>query len=464
MKVIINGAGIAGPTLAYWLSRSGHEVLLVEAAPSLRTGGYIIDFGLVGYDVAEKMGLIPRIQELGYQVKELRFVDRHGHKRGGNSTDIFRRLLHDRFTSLRRSDLAATIYGALGRGVETIFGDSVAGIEEAGTCVRVRFDHTSPREVDLVIGADGLHSRVRQLAFGPDAGVEVSLGYHVAAFEVEGYRPRDELVYLGYGVPGRQIFRFSMRDDKTLFLFVFRDEYLPIGAPTSEEECKAALAHAFADVGWECPGILAALPGVRDYYFDRASQIRMERWTKGRTALVGDAAACVSLLAGEGAGLAMAEAYVLAGELRTCRGDHAAAFARYQERLMSFLRRKQATAAKFASALAPRTTFGITFRNLVTRLMGLPLVVDFFSAAFCREKSTCLTTGSSAADTAGAIMARIVSVVEAGRGESKRAPSTPSGEQSDAGSGRSQPLTDPKSFAQSADVRQLPPPERENDE
>jgi 2-polyprenyl-6-methoxyphenol hydroxylase-like FAD-dependent oxidoreductase len=241
----------------------------------------------------------------------------------------------------------------------------------------VSFDHAQAREVDLVIGADGLHSRVRQLAFGPDAGVEVSLGYHVAAFEVEGYRPRDELVYLGHGVPGRQIFRFSMRNDKTLFLFVFRDEYLTTGSPTSEQERKAALAHVFADVGWECPRILAAMAGVSDFYFDRVSQIRLDRWAEGRTALLGDAAACVSLLAGEGAGLAMAEAYVLAGELRNCRGDHGAAFARFQERLMPFVRRKQAAAAKFASAFAPKTSFGITFRNLVTRLMGLPFVVDF---------------------------------------------------------------------------------------
>ena len=241
MRIIINGAGIAGPTLAYWLRKAGHEVLLVESAPQLRSGGYVIDFGLVGYDVAEKMGLIPRIRELGYQVKEVRFVDRQGRKRGSISTDVFRRLLHGRFTSLRRSDLAATIYGALDGAVETIFGDSVARIEEEGHCVRVSFDHAPPREVDLVIGADGLHSRVRQLAFGPDAGVEVSLGYHVAAFEVEGYRPRDELVYLGYGVPGRQIFRFSMRNDKTLFLFVFRDEYLTTGSPTSEPRTQSGV-------------------------------------------------------------------------------------------------------------------------------------------------------------------------------------------------------------------------------
>src|SRR5881275_1712597 len=113
MRIIINGVGIAGPTLAYWLRKGGHEVVLVEAASQLRTGGYVIDFGLVGYDVAEKMGIIPRLRELGYQVKETRFVDRHGRKRGGISTDVVRRLLHGRFTSLRRSDLAATIYSAL---------------------------------------------------------------------------------------------------------------------------------------------------------------------------------------------------------------------------------------------------------------------------------------------------------------------------------------------------------------
>jgi 2-polyprenyl-6-methoxyphenol hydroxylase-like FAD-dependent oxidoreductase len=213
----------------------------------------------------------------------------------------------------------------------------------------------------------------------------VQLGYHVAAFEVEGYRPRDELVYLSHGVPGRQISRFSMREDKTLFLFVFRDEYLPNGGPSTEQERKAALRSVFAGVGWESENILAAMDSVHDIYFDRVSQIRMDQWATGRTALIGDAAACVSLLAGEGTGLAMAEAYVLAGELRVCGGDHKAAFARYQERMMPLLRRKQASAAKFASSFAPTTAFGIWFRNLVTHLMGLPFVADYFVGRDLRD-------------------------------------------------------------------------------
>lgn len=376
MRVAINGAGIAGPTLAYWLRESGHNVLLIEESSQLRSGGYVVDFWGVGYNIAEKMGLIPLIREMGYQVEEVRFVDRHGRNSGGFPVDAFRRMTNGRFTSLRRSDLAATIYHAMEGKVETIFGDSVAKIEDDGRCVCVSFDHAAPREVDLVIGADGLHSRVRQLAFGPEAAFDVSLGYHVAAFEIEGYQPRDELVYVSHGVPGRQVSRFSLRDDKTLFLFVFRDEYLTARESMTAQQQKATLASVFAEAGWECPQIIAAMRGADDVYFDRVNQIQMDRWTKGRTALVGDAAACVSLMAGEGTGLAMAEAYVLAGELHRCGNDHGAAFARYQERLMPFLKRKQESAARFASSLAPKSAFGLTFRNLVSHLLRFPFVAE----------------------------------------------------------------------------------------
>ena len=385
MKIAISGVGVAGPTLAYWLQRAGHEVLLIEAAPHLLSGGYVIDFWGLGYDIAEKMGVLPRIRELGYQVQEVRFVDRHGHKRGGFEVEVFRRLTHDRFTSVRRSDVSAAIYQALEGKVETLFGDSIARIETEGDGVRVYFEQAAPRDVDLVIGADGLHSRVRQLVFGPEAEFEAPLGYHVAAFEVEGYRPRDELVYMTHGLPGRQVSRFSMRDDKTLVLFIFRNEYLNLRHPSQESDRKAALGDIFADVGWECPQILAAMQTVNGIYYDSVSQIHIPAWTKGRVALVGDAAACVSLMAGEGTGLAIAEAYVLAGELHAARGEHSVAFARYQERMMPFLQRKQASAARFASSLVPQTALGITARNLVTRLLGVPSVAQYFIARDLRD-------------------------------------------------------------------------------
>lgn len=385
MRIAINGAGIAGPTLAYWLRKFDHDVLLVEQSPQLRSGGYIIDFWGVGYDIAEKMGVLPRVRELGYQVNEVRFVDDDGHKAGGFGVDVFRRATNGRFTSLRRSDLAATIYDTLDGTVDTIFGDSIAGIHEERDCVRVTFERAAARDVDLVIGADGLHSRVRQLAFGSDRDFEISLGYYVAAFEVDGYHPRDELVYVTHGVPGRQMSRFAMKDDKTMFLCVFRNQYMTTGFPGTEEERKAVLRDVFAGVGWECQRILEAMENVSDIYFDRVSQIRMEQWSRGRTALVGDAAACVSLLAGEGTGLAMAEAYVLAGELCDCGGDFAAAFARYEERMMPFLKGKQASAAKFASSFAPETALGIRFRDFVTRLFRIPLVAEFFVGRELRD-------------------------------------------------------------------------------
>ena len=381
MKIAINGAGIAGPTLAWWLSRSGHEVLLIERSHGLRSSGYAIDFWGIGYDIAEKMGLIPRIRELGYQVREMRYVAADGRRRGGFPIDVFDRMTHGRYTQLRRSDLAATIYAALDGKVETIFDDSVASIEDRGHCVRVGFDHAPAREVDLVVGADGLHSRVRKLAFGPQAQFEVPLGYHVAAFELAGYRPRDELVVVSHAVAGRQIMRLSMRDDRTLFLFVFRDEYLGTEYPDPQAASnghahKSMLRDVFAGVGWEAPRILAEMEHADEIYFDRVSQIRMDRWSCGRTTLIGDAAACVSLLAGEGTGLAMAEAYTLAGELRVCEGDHGLAFTRWQDRMLPFLQHKQEAAAKFASSFAPKSTFGVMFRDKISCLLRIPFIAN----------------------------------------------------------------------------------------
>ncbi|HEY4216708.1 MAG TPA: FAD-binding domain [Gemmatimonadaceae bacterium] len=383
MRIVINGIGVAGPALGYWLAKSGHDVVLVEQAPRLRAAGYVIDFWGIGYDIVERMSLIGDIRALGYQVREVRYVNRAGRKRGGFDVAVFWRLTNGRFTSVRRSDLSATMYRAIEPQVETIFGDSIASIDDQGDRVRVTFDHAPPRDVDLVIGADGLHSRVRRLVFGGDSEFEVSLGYHVAAFEVEGYRPRDDLVFISHDLPGRQISRFTLRDNRTMFLFIFRDEFMIAG-----EEPKSALRRIFADAGWEWPQIEKEVARASEIYFDTVSQIRMNRWTKGRVALVGDAGACVSLMAGEGTGLAIAEAYVLAGELHACQGDFATAFGRYEQRLMPFLQKKQQSAAKFAAAFAPRTSFGIGFRNAVTQVMRVPFVADWVIGRSLRDEIT----------------------------------------------------------------------------
>jgi 2-polyprenyl-6-methoxyphenol hydroxylase-like FAD-dependent oxidoreductase len=373
MRILISGAGIAGPCLAYWLWRHGFQPTIVERAPRLRTGGYIIDFWGAGFDVADRMGLVPELLRKGYRVKEVKQVDRHGKRISGFAVSVFDHMTGGRFTSLPRSELAASIHGALGGHVETIFDDSIAALEDAGGDIRVRFERGAPRSFDLVVGADGLHSQVRQLVFGEDTHFEHYLGLKVAAFTVAGYRPRDEVAYVMHTELGRQVGRFAMRSDHTMFIFIFADGP---SLPTGPSEQKRLLRERFADSRWECPQILASLDGTDDFYLDRVSQIRMNRWTKGRVALVGDAAFCVSLLAGQGSALAMTAAYILAGELKRANGNHEVAFSRYQDRLGAFVASKQTAAVRFAPFFAPRSRFGMFFRNQVMKLMAIPFVSD----------------------------------------------------------------------------------------
>jgi 2-polyprenyl-6-methoxyphenol hydroxylase-like FAD-dependent oxidoreductase len=372
MNVLISGAGIAGPTLAFWLTKYGFEPTLVETAPALRTRGYVIDFWGLGYDIAEKMGLLPDIARIGYHVQELRIVDNLGRRLSGFGVQVFRQLTGGRYITLGRSDLSKLIYDRIKDSCEIIFGDSISSLREAQGEVHVEFEHGGERRFDLVIGADGLHSRVRKLVFGPQDRYEKDLGYRAAAFETAGYRPRNELVYIIHGVPGRQVGRFALHDDRTLILFIFDGG----GEPEAHgvEAQKAILRKSFESDGWELPQILAALDTCDDLYFDRVSQIRMDGWSQGRIALVGDAGFCMSLLAGQGSALAMTAAYVLAGELATSPGRPQEAFRRYEARLRPFIHAKQRAAERFAAAFVPRTRPGVFFRNQVIKAFRVPAI------------------------------------------------------------------------------------------
>ena len=381
MRIAINGAGVAGPTLAYWLLQQGHEPTLIEKSPQLRTGGYMIDFWGVGYTVAERMGLLPALEEVGYHVKELRFVSREGDPVVSAPVEAFRRLANDRLISLARGDLAAAIYRSIQGKVETLFGDSIASLKQSIQAVDVVLERGGVREFDLVIGADGLHSRVRELVFGAEHNFERRLGFWVAAFRLEDYQPRNELTLVGHSLPGRQVLRFSKRDGSTLVFICFRDNMLPGPPPTNVAERKSVIRQVFAGAGWECPQILAAMDEVDDIYVDRVSQIRMERWSSGRVMLIGDAAACVSLLAGEGTGLAMTEAYVLAGELSRAGGNYEAAFRSCETSLRDFIARKQQSALRLASSFAPKSRLSIWLRNMGLRLLKVPLIAKLLVGA-----------------------------------------------------------------------------------
>ena len=368
--VLISGAGIGGPTLAYWLKRAGFTPTLVEHAPRLRAGGYVIDFWGLGYDIAGRMGLEPAIQRAGYRIEELRVVNGKGRRVAGFGTSVFTELTGGRYVTVARSELSRLIFETGADGAETIFGDEIVSLDERADHVAVRLEHGGERRFDLVVGADGLHSAVRRLSFGPQAQYEKHLGYVVAAFQVEGYPHRDEDIYVMYCEPGRMLGRVTLRENKTLFLFVFAHEAAAHRPDLAAQ--KALLRATFGDGQWECPAILDALDAAGDVYFDRVSQIRMPRWSSGRVALIGDAAYCVSLLAGQGTALAMLGAYVLAGELATAKGDYTSAFRNYETKLRGYIEGKQKGAERFATAFAPRTRMGLWFRNQVLNVASLP--------------------------------------------------------------------------------------------
>jgi 2-polyprenyl-6-methoxyphenol hydroxylase-like FAD-dependent oxidoreductase len=374
-SVLVSGMGIAGPTLAYWLSVHGFKTTLVEIAPHFRTGGYVIDFWGRGFDVAEKMGMLPDIKREGYDVKELRLVNSNGRRVGGMNAEFFRSATKGRYVSIPRGELAKIIYQKVKGRCETLFGESIRKIEDYSSGVRVSFKRTDARHFDLVIGADGLHSTVRKLVFGKDDLFEKYLGYMVAAFTVSNYRPRDKDVYVSYSVPGKQVARFAMRDDQTMFLFVFAE---PHGRYVEAQgiDHKNILRAEFGEAGWECHQILAAMESCGDIYFDRVSQIRMDTWSRGRVSLVGDAAFCPSFLAGQGSALAMLAAYVLAGELSRAADRPGSAFQRYEHVLRPFITSKQNAAVKFCGSFAPRTQFGLFFRNQITKAFKLPFVAE----------------------------------------------------------------------------------------
>ena len=384
MRILIVGAGIGGPTLAYWLQRSGHTPTLVERAPRLRQGGYLIDFWGAGFDVAERMGIVPDLLEKGYRLRGLREVDADGRTKSFLDPQRMVAGMADRYVTVARSDLASAIYGALGGEVETMFDDTVRTIRDDGQRVQVEFAGGAMREFDLVIGADGLHSSVRRQVFGPDSDYQRDLGIAVAAFDVEGYLRRDELVAVAHAGVVFQSVRLALADGATMFLFTFRHD-----APFPEDDVAAQqhlLRTSLADAGGEVPAMLERLPDARTFYFDEVSQIRMPSWSQGRVALVGDAAACPSLLAGQGSALAMVEAYELAAELHRSQGDHRAAFAGYERRLAPLVRTKQDAAVGLGAAFAPRNRAQLLMRNAVLGLMSaLPVVSRFAMRGSLRD-------------------------------------------------------------------------------
>lgn len=384
-NVLISGAGIAGTTLAFWLKKFGFEPTIVEHAPKLREGGYAVDFWGAGYEVAEKMGIVPDLAKADVGITEVTFVDADNKRKAAMNYVELKEMMHGRAFTLLRSDLANIIYWHMDKGVEFLFGETITRIEQQEDSVMVTFSSGESRRFDLVVGADGLHSNVRHLAWGSEAQFEKYYGYYTASFTIEG-GVSTGTSFLTYNIPGKQAAVYTVDENKAATFFIFTSAQKLSYDHHDLEKQKQILRNEFKDAGWMCDELLSKMDTAPDFYFDVVSQIHMGQWSKGRVTLVGDACDCPSLLSGQGSTLAMVGAYILAGELKEANGDYKTAFAKYQDIYKPFIEKKQKLAQTFAKSLVPGNKFGIWLRNAFTNLMFLPFISKLFLREFMKDK------------------------------------------------------------------------------
>ncbi|WP_327142921.1 FAD-dependent monooxygenase [Nocardia sp. NBC_01327] len=332
--VLISGASVAGPTLAYWLHRYGFAVTVVEEAPALREGGYKVDIRGTAMEVVNRMGLLPEIERASTAMRGGDWVDESGKTLATLGPDLIG-LRGPGDDEVLRGDLARILFDATKNDVQYLFGDSIVDLTEEADGVSVRFRHAAPRVFDLVIGADGMHSTVRRSTFGPEEQFAKHTGMAACVISVPNYLNLDhwELVH---PTPGQIVQVYSTQQHSAKAQFIFRaPETLPERGDIAAQQ--RLVAEAFADAGWETQNLLRLMPQSPDFYFDSVSQIHLEHWSQGRIALVGDAAYSPSPLSGQGTSMALVGAYVLAGELNAAHGDHTVAFGNYQTRMAEYV-------------------------------------------------------------------------------------------------------------------------------
>ncbi len=361
--VLISGAGIAGPTLAYWLARGGFEPSVVEQVVGARSSGGPVDVRGEAVDIATAMGVMPRLAQAATRVRELRIVDGQGRVRATMDLRPPRRSSGSQEVEVLRSRLAAILIEAARVDAEFLFHDSVRALRQDPAGVDVTFASGRRRRFDLVVGADGLHSNVRRLAIAPEPDVVHHRGLFVAGFPLA--EPLDDPdVVVMYNTPGRSA-TIHPAGGEPVAAFIFRAAPQEALDHRDQEGQKRFLVESYASAGWRVPELLERLPAVDDLYFDAVCEVRVRRWFSGRVALVGDAASCVSLF-GEGSSLAMVGARTLARALGEI-ADHTHAFEHYEATHRAEVRRKQRGASVAARILVPATRPGIVVRNLVLR-------------------------------------------------------------------------------------------------
>ncbi|MEV1248832.1 FAD-dependent monooxygenase [Nonomuraea sp. NPDC050022] len=367
MRILISGASVSGPVLAYWLTRHGFSVTVVERAPTLRkTGGHAVDLFRPAMNISEKMGVLPRVEERATGANRMTAYGEGARRPVRVELSKIFGAAEGRHVEIMRDDLSEIYYDATRDDVEYIFGDSITAISPDG---EVRFENAAPRRFDLVVGADGLHSNVRRLVFGDESRFSAFIGAYLGVLTLPNAADLDGELLMHVGV-GRTAGMYGARHlGEARAMFLFRSEreldYSRRDVPRQKELLRGAFRGLHADVDrW-----LAELDRTQAFYFDSITQLHMDTWSRGRVTLVGDAGYCPGPAVGGSTSLAVVGAYVLAGELARAGGDHERAFPAYERAMAEHVRGSRAVALSAAKTLVPTSRLGV--RGLV---QGLRLI------------------------------------------------------------------------------------------
>lgn len=369
-NVLISGASIAGPALAFWLARYGIDVTVVEKAASLRGGGYPIDVRGTAIEAVERMGLYGRMRAAHVDSQSIGFVDAHGAVVARLNPEAITGGVRGKDIEIRRGDIASTLYAATKHTTEYRFNDSIAALEEHADGVNVTFVSGDTASYDIVIGADGLHSKTRSLVFGRESQFERYIGFCFAGFTMPNTFGLDRGA-LAYTLPGKNAVIYATNDDGPVHAFlVFKYPASPFRDGLTDEDKRNLTARMFEAVdGWIVPRMVEAMRKAEDLFFDSVSQIHMPLWSKGRVVLAGDAAHATSFMSGQGSSMALVGAYVLAGEIAT-NADHTSAFEAYERLVRPFVEMNQALVDEGKNTMIPNTQEEIDARNEMFRRMA----------------------------------------------------------------------------------------------
>jgi 2-polyprenyl-6-methoxyphenol hydroxylase-like FAD-dependent oxidoreductase len=362
-SALISGASIAGPVLAFWLSQAGWDIAVVERAERLRTSGYPVDIRGTAVDVVRRMGLHGEVLAKRYRHVPVALLSPGGRRL--SSLDIGR-LANDPGSGdveITRGVLSEILYRASTDRATYVFGDSITSLTPTDTGVDVTFNHRPPQTFDVVIGADGIHSSVRALAFGDESRFLRHLGPYAAIWDlpVDMFAPGTGFMY---SHPGRtaMVERPAGGGAARAFLAFVHPAPGTVNRHDNDEILRT-LGEAFVEDRWRTSEIIDTLPRADDLYFDTVSQVRMDRWSTGRVALVGDAAYAPAFLSGQGTSIAIAGAYLLASEL-VQHDRPESAFAAYERRLRDYVEKNQNLALRTDSTVIARTKGQLLRRNI----------------------------------------------------------------------------------------------------